>query len=227
MSKNSNWVFDFYYYSKLNSNWILLLLLYLLLYHWILDTSLNWILPNVAGALLSTLFSLLWLLLAAVVHFSLTVSFCSSVYSTHWANASMASYALLGHLSYPLCLVNSCCLFCQLSPLLSSPLFCRWWNCLSPYIIWNMSWWSRTCEKLGIISSRPYITFSFLLCYDLMLQVHDQMMIDMFLRPLLLLLLIFYCCFIGLICFIDLIDLLYLLAYLKHTFLHLLEQSAK
>ena len=83
-------------------------------------------------------------------------------------------------------------LFCQISPLLSSPLFCRWWNCLSPYIIWNMSWWSRTYEELGIISSRPYITFS-LLCYDtLMLQVHDQMMIDMFLRPLLLLLLVFY-----------------------------------
>ena len=83
--------------------------------------------------------------------------------------------------------------FCQISPLLSSPLFCRWWNCLSPYIIWNMSWWSRTCEELGIISSRPYITFSSLLCYDaLMLQVQDQMMIDMFLRPLLLLLLVFF-----------------------------------
>ena len=77
-------------------------------------------------------------------------------------------------------------------PNLPSPLFCRWWNCPSPYIIWNMSWWSRTCEELGIISSCPYITFSSLLCYDaLMLQVHDQMMIDMFLRPLLLLLLNF------------------------------------
>ena len=116
------------------------------------------------------------------------------------------------------------------SPLLSSPLFCRWWNCLSTYIIWNMSWWSRTCEELGIISSCPYITFSSLFCYDaLMLQVHDQMMIDMFLRPLLLLLFVFliYCCFIGLLWFIDLFDFLYLLAYLKHTFLHLLEQSAK
>ena len=57
----------------------------------------------------------------------------------------------------------SCCsmfakqllLFFQISPLLSSPLFCRWWNCLSPNIIWNMSWWSRTCEELGIITSRP------------------------------------------------------------------------
>ena len=50
----------------------------------------------------------------------------------------------------------------------------------------------KTCEELGIISSRPYITFSSLLCYDaLMLQVHDQMMIDMFLRPLLLLVLVF------------------------------------
>ena len=39
-----------------------------------------------------------------------------------------------------------------------------------------------------------------------MLQVQDQMMIDMFLRPLLLLLLVFliYCCFIGLLWFIDL-----------------------
>ena len=83
--------------------------------------------------------------------------------------------------------------FCQISPLLSSPLFCRWWNCSSPYIIWNMSWWSRNCEELSIITNRPYITFSFLLCYDaLMLQVHDQMMIGMFLRPLLLLLLVFY-----------------------------------
>ena len=36
-----------------------------------------------------------------------------------------------------------------------------------------------------------------------------------------------YCCFIGLLWFIDLFDFLYLLAYLKHTFLHLLEQSAK
>ena len=97
------------------------------------------------------------------------------------------------HLSYPLCFGSSTCFcFCQISPLLSSPLFCRWWNCPSPYIIWNMSWWSRTCEELGIISSRPYITFSSLLCYDaLMLQVQDQMMIDMFLRPLLLLLLVF------------------------------------
>ena len=58
---------------------------------------------------------------------------------------------------------------------LSSPVFCRWWNCPSPYIIWNMSWWSRTCKELGIISSHPYITFSSLLCYDaLMLQVHDD-----------------------------------------------------
>jgi hypothetical protein len=104
-------------------------------------------------------------------------------------------------------LLSNCCFFCQISPLLSSPLFCRWWNCPSPHIIWNMSWWSRTCEELDIISSRPYITFSSLLCYDaLMLQVYDQMMIDMILRPLLLLLLIFliYCCFIGLVWFIDL-----------------------
>ena len=90
--------------------------------------------------------------------------------------------------------VKQLLLFCQISPLLlSSPLFCRWWNCLSPYIIWNMSWWSRTYEELGIISSCPYITFSSLRCYDtLMLQVHDQMMIDMFLKPLLVLLLVFW-----------------------------------
>ena len=155
----------------------------------------------------------------------------------------MIEWVLL--LSYPLCLGSSICFFLHLflsmfvkqlllffakSPL-SSPLICFywWWNCLSPYIIWNMSWWSRTSEELGIISSRPYITFSSLLCYDaLMLQVQDQMMIDMFLRPLPLLLLVFlYCCFIGLLWFIDLFDFLYLLAYLKHTFLHLLEQSAK
>ena len=108
------------------------------------------------------------------------------------------------HISYPLCLGSSSCLFLhlflsvfvkqlllffyQIFPLLSPPLFCRWWNCLSPYIIWNMSWWSRTCEELGIISSRPYITFSSLLCYDAtMLKVYDQMMINMFLRPL-------FCC---------------------------------
>ena len=111
------------------------------------------------------------------------------------------------------------------SPLLS--FVCRWWNCPSPYIIWNMRWWSRTCEELGIISSHPYITLSSLLCYDaLMLQVQDQMMIDMFLRPLLLLLVfLIYCCFIGLLWFIDIFYFLYLLAYLKHTFLHLLEQE--
>ena len=71
--------------------------------------------------------------------------------------------------------VISCCsmfakqlllFFCQISPLLSSPLLCRWWNCTSPNIIWNMSWWSRTCEELGIISSHLYITFSSFLCYD-------------------------------------------------------------
>jgi hypothetical protein len=58
----------------------------------------------------------------------------------------------------------------------------------SPYIIWNKSWWSRTCEELGFITSRPYITFaSLFLCYDaLMLLVHDQMMSDKFLRLLLL-----------------------------------------
>jgi hypothetical protein len=39
-------------------------------------------------------------------------------------------------------------------------LFSRWWNCPSPYIKWNMSWWSRTCEELGIITRHPYITFS-------------------------------------------------------------------
>ena len=89
--------------------------------------------------------------------------------------------------------VKQLLLFCQISSLLFSPLFCRWWNYPSPYIIWNMSLWSRTCEELGIISSRPYITFSSLLYYDaLMLQVQDQMMIDMFLRPLLLLLLVFW-----------------------------------
>ena len=56
---------------------ILLLLLpfYLLLCHWIWATTLNWILPHDAGALLSTHFYFLWLLLAAVVHFSLTVHF--------------------------------------------------------------------------------------------------------------------------------------------------------
>jgi hypothetical protein len=26
--------------------------------------------------------------------------------------------------------------------------------------MWNMSWWSTTCEELDIITSRPYITFS-------------------------------------------------------------------
>ena len=58
---------------------LLLLPFYLLLYHWILGTTLNWILPHAVGALLSTLFYLLWLLLAAVVHLSLTVHFYSSV----------------------------------------------------------------------------------------------------------------------------------------------------
>ena len=48
----------------------------------------------------------------------------------------------------------------------------------------------KTCEKLGIIASRPYITFMhFSFCDALMLQVHDQMMIDMFMRPLLFLVL--------------------------------------
>jgi hypothetical protein len=79
---------------------------------------------------------------------------------------------------------------------LSSLLFWQWWNCLSPYIIWNMSWWSRTCEEHGIITSCPYITFSSLLCYDaLMLQDHDQMMplhYQLWQRPLLLLLLVFF-----------------------------------
>ena len=54
-------------------------------------------------------------------------------------------------------------------------------------------------RNLASLAAAP--TLPSLLCYDaLMLQVHDQMMIDMFLRPLLLLLLVFliYCCFIGL-----------------------------
>ena len=143
----------------------------------------------------------LYYLLSSLFYGSCWLLLCTSLLL--WASALLSillteqmllwlHMLFLATFSYPLCLVNSCCLFCQLSPLLSSPLFCRWWNCLSPYIIWNMSWWSRTCEELGIISSRPYITFSSLLCYDaLMLQVHDQMMIDMFLRPLLLLLLVF------------------------------------
>ena len=118
----------------------------------------------------------------------------SSIFATFpilyvWEAAAAYFYTF-----FSLYLLSSCCFFfCQISPLLFSPLFCRWWNCLSLYIICNMSWWSRTCEELVIISSRPYIAFSSLLCYDaLMLQVQDQMMIDMFLRPLPLLLLFFW-----------------------------------
>ena len=72
---------------------------------------------------------------------------------------------LLFFTPFPLYVCWAAVAFFAKSPL-SSPLFCRWWNCPSPYIIWNMSWWSRTYEELGIISSRPYITFSSLLCYD-------------------------------------------------------------
>ena len=35
-------------------------------------------------------------------------------------------------------------------------MFCRWWECLSAYIICNVSWWSWPREKLGITICRPY-----------------------------------------------------------------------
>ena len=49
--------------------------------------------------------------------------------------------------------------------LISSPLFCQWWNCLTPETIWNMCWWSWTCEELGIITSRPYCLFLYAHCF--------------------------------------------------------------
>ena len=53
-------------------------------------------------------------------------------------------------------LASSCCFFWP--PLLSSSLlsshFCLWWNC-HLHIISEMSWWSNSCEELGII----YLTF--------------------------------------------------------------------
>ena len=154
---------------------------------------------QIYSLLLSTL---LFLLLCTLLFFSLyllTMSInmfvkqlllggSAGVFQPCGSNMFLAIFAI----SYCSMFAKQLLLFCQIFPLLSSPLFCRWWNCPSPYIIWNMSWWSRTYEELGIITSRPYITFS-IMCYDaLMLQVHDQMMSDMFLGTLLLLLLIFW-----------------------------------
>jgi hypothetical protein len=72
-------------------------------------------------------------------------------------------------------------------PLLSSSLFCRWWNCLKS--IHNMEYELMIYNLWGTWhhhTSRPYITFSSLTCYDaFMLQDYDQMMIHMFLRPFL------------------------------------------
>jgi hypothetical protein len=39
--------------------------------------------------------------------------------------------------------------FCQLFPQLSSPVFCQWWNCPSPFNIWIMSWWSTFVRNLA------------------------------------------------------------------------------
>ena len=85
----------------------------------------------------------------------------------------------------------------------------------------------RNLASLAAAPTLPSPLFSIMMPWCS--QVHDQMMIDMFLKPLLMLLLVFliYCCFIWLLWFIDLFYFLYLLAYLKHTFLHLLEQCAK
>ena len=148
--------------------------------------------------LLSSLFSsLLYYSYSSLLYYSFPLyttppPLYSTILLSMFVNSEHIYFWLFLPSAATLCLLSSCCFFCQISPLLSSPLFYRWWYCLSPYIIWNMSWWSRTWEELGIITNRPYITFSSLLCYDaLMLQVHDQMMIDMFLRPLLLLLLVF------------------------------------
>ena len=114
------------------------------------------------------------------------------------------------------------------SPLLSSPLFYRWWNCPSLYIIWNMSRWSRTYEELGIITSRLTLRSPL---FSVMMPWCSKFMIKWWLTCFWGLYCYYsffiYYCFIGLLWFIDLFDFLYLLTYLKHTFLHLLEQSAE
>jgi hypothetical protein len=46
-----------------------------------------------------------------------------------------------------------------------SALFGLWWNCPTPEIIWDMSWWSRTCEELGIITSHPYCLCRYAHCF--------------------------------------------------------------
>ena len=53
---------------------------------------------------------------------------------------------------------TSSCFFGQ--TLISSPLFGLWRICPTPEIIWIMSWWSWTCEELGIITRCPLLSFS-------------------------------------------------------------------
>jgi hypothetical protein len=45
-----------------------------------------------------------------------------------------------------------------------SVLFGLWWNCPTPEINWDMSWWSRTCEEFSIIINRPYYLYRYAHC---------------------------------------------------------------
>ena len=68
-------------------------------------------------------------LLPVLLYYSiLSTLYCTSLLST------LLLFSLL-HLSTLYSPTLSTAFFCQLSPLLS--VFCRWWNCLSPFIIWK------------------------------------------------------------------------------------------
>jgi hypothetical protein len=58
-------------------------------------------------------------------------------------------------------LVSSCCFFCANSPLSSPVRFFADDEIVKVHSFYgNMSWWSITCEELGIITSCSYIIFS-------------------------------------------------------------------
>jgi hypothetical protein len=86
------------------------------------------------------------------------------------------TYALVSMKFWMLHNMSTCIVF------VFSALFGLWWNCPTLEIIWDMSWWSGTCEELGIITSPAYCLYRYAhYFYDaFMLQVLDQMMIDMF-----------------------------------------------
>ena len=133
------------------------------------------------------------------------------------------------HISYPLCFGSSTCFFAK-SPL-SSPLLCfaddEIIQVHTLYGIWaDDQELMRNLASLAAAPTLPSPLFSVMMPWCSKFKIRWCLTCFWGLYHCYFSFFI-YCCFIGLLWFIDFFYFLYLLAYLKHIFLHLLEQSTK